>query len=137
MVVEFGGGIAGRRLPEPVRWLLRLHAVWEDQRADAALPDADELFLADLAELIPHLLLACRHEEIGGFRIEFAGAAAAALLGLQPVGETPEIGPREHPLAWIGAGIVRARRPAMPGPAGCDPRVGSGCSYPMAGPTEE
>ena len=116
MVVEIDGGGAGRRVPEPIRWLLRLQAVWEDQRADAAIPDADDLYLADLAALIPHLLLTCRDEESGGSRVEFAGAAATALLGVQPVGETPEVGPREHPLAWIGAGIVRARRPAMPGP---------------------
>lgn len=104
------------RLPEPIRWLGRLQAAWEDQRADAGLPAADELFLADLAELVPSLVLAYRDEETDGFRIEFAGAAARAQLELEPVGEIPEHGPIEHPLAWLGTGFVGARRPAVPGP---------------------
>ena len=116
MVVEIEGGAAAGRLPEAAGWLLRLLAVWQDQRADALVPDADELFLADLADMIPHLLLALRDEDTGGFRIEFAGAAAKAVLGPEPVGETPEHGPLEHPLAWLGTGFVRARRPAVPGP---------------------
>lgn len=104
------------RLPEPIRWLARLQAVWEDQRADAGLPAADELFLADLAELVPSLVLACRDEETGGFRIDFAGAGARRLLELEPVGEIPEHGPIEHPLSWLGTGFIEVRRPAVPGP---------------------
>lgn len=102
-------------LPDPVRWLERLMAVWHDQRAGAALPAADELFLADMAELIPHLVLAYRDEETDGFRIEFAGAAARELLPLEPVGVIPEECPIEHPLAWLGTGFARVRRPAVPG----------------------
>src|SRR5690606_2475774 len=109
-------GDTGTRLPEPVRWLVRLQAAWEDQRADAVLPSADELFLSDLAELVPRLILACRDEVTGGFRIDFAGAAARGLLELEPVGEIPEHGPIEHPLAWLGSGFVAVRRPAVPGP---------------------
>lgn len=114
MVLDIDGDTRSR-LPEPIRWLARLRATWEDQRADAGLPAADELFLADLAELVPSLVLACRDEVTGGFRIEFAGAAARRLIELEPVGEIPEHGPAEHPLAWLGTGFVAARRPAMPG----------------------
>lgn len=102
-------------LPEPVRWLERLIAVWHDQRAGAALPDAHELFLADMAEMIPNLVLAYRDEETDDFEIEFAGAAARALLPLEPGGLVPERCPIEHPLAWLGTGFTRVRRPAMPG----------------------
>lgn len=99
----------------PVRQLERLMAVWHDQRAEAALPSADELFLADMAELVPHLVLAYRDDETDGFRIEFAGAAARALLPLEPVGVLPEECPAGHPLAWLGTGFARVRRPAVPG----------------------
>lgn len=115
MVLDIDGD-ARTRLPEPIRWLGRLQAAWQDQRADAGLPAADELFLADLAELVPSLVLADRDEVTDGFRIAFAGAAARALLELEPVGEIPEHGPIEHPLAWLGTGFVAVRRPAMPGP---------------------
>lgn len=104
------------RISEPVRWLGRLLAVWDDQRADAALPDADELFLADLAEIVPNLVLAYRDDRTDCFRIDFAGAAARALLALEPVGTVPEHEVSAHPLAWLGIGFVRARRPAVPGP---------------------
>lgn len=103
------------RLPGSARRLERLIAVWHDQRAEAALPAADELFLADMAELVPHLVLAYRDDDTDGFRIEFAGAAARALLPLEPVGVMPEDCPAEHPLAWLGAGFARVRRPAVPG----------------------
>lgn len=113
MVLDIDGRT---RLPEPIRWLARLQAAWEDQRGDAGLPIADELFLADLAELVPSLVLAHRDDETGGFRVDFAGTAARGLLALEAVGETPEHGPAEHPLAWLGAGFLAARRPAAPGP---------------------
>jgi len=112
--MDEGGGTIGR-MPDPVRWLERLVAVWRDQRAGATLPAADELFLADMAEMIPHLLLAYRDEDTDDFEIEFAGAAARALLPLEPVGVVPERCPIEHPLAWLGTGFARVRRPAVPG----------------------
>lgn len=117
MVVDIVGAAARRPLPEPVRWLARLHAMWEDQRADLVLPDADELFLADMAELIPHLILAYREESTAGFRVEFAGAAVRDMLALEPVGTIPEDQALAHPLAWLAAGFLRVRRPAAPGPA--------------------
>lgn len=125
MVLDIDG-YARTRLPDQLHWLRRLQAAWENQRADAWLPAADELFLADLADLVPRLVLAHREEETGGFRIEFAGVAARALLELEPVGEIPEHGPLEHPLAWLGAGFVGVRRPAVPGPRWLrrDDRVG-------------
>lgn len=113
-VMDDDGGIRGQ-LPETVRWLERLVAVWQDQRGGAAVPDAQELFLADMAEMIPHLLLAYRDEETDEFEIEFAGAAARALLPLEPLGVMPERCPAEHPLAWLGTGFARVRRPAVPG----------------------
>ena len=109
------GGTAFGDLPETARRLERLVAVWQDQRAGAALPDAHELFLADMAEMIPNLLLAYRDEETDEFEIEFAGAAARALLPLEPVGLVPERCPAGHPLAWLGTGFARVRRPAVPG----------------------
>lgn len=109
------GGRRLGRFPHPVRWLERLVAIWHDQRADAVLPDADEMFLADMADLIPHLLLAYRDGDTDGFRIDFAGGAARALLPLEPVGVTPEDCPAGHPLAWLGTGFAQARRPAVPG----------------------
>lgn len=108
------GDRRGEGSAAPVPWLERLLAIWHDQRGGAALPAADELFLADMADLIPHLVLACR-DDGDGFRIEFAGAAARALLPLEPVGVIPEACPAEHPLAWLGTGFVRARQPAVPG----------------------
>lgn len=114
-VLDDDGRAMSGAFPDPVRWLERLVAVWHDQRAGAVLPDADELFLADMAELVPHLLLAYRDEETDDFRIEFAGGAARRLLSLEPVGELPERCPSGHPLAWLGAGFVRVRRPAVPG----------------------
>lgn len=36
-------------------WFDGLRRVWEDQRAGSTLPDADELFLADLCEFMPNL----------------------------------------------------------------------------------
>lgn len=101
--------------PDPARWMERLVAVWNDQRGEAALPDADELFLADMAELIPHLVLASRDDGTDDFRIDFAGAAARSLLELEPVGEVPERCPQGHPLAWLGTGFAQVRRPAIPG----------------------
>lgn len=111
---------------EPVARLERLVGVWRDQQAGAALPDADELFLADMAELVPHLVLACRDEATDDFRIEFAGAAARGLLPLEPVGAIPERCPAPHPLAWLGTGFARVRHPAVPGPAwiGAEGRLG-------------
>lgn len=125
MVLDIDG-YARARLPEQLRWLSRLQDAWEDQRAGAWLPAADELFLADLADLVPCLMLAHRDDETGGFRIEYAGAAARELLELEPVGEIPEHGPLEHPLAWLGTGFVAVRRPAVPGPRWLrrDDRVG-------------
>lgn len=125
MIAELDG-YARAPLPEALRGLARLQATWLDQRAGAFLPAADELFLADLAELVPSLLLAHRDDETHGFRMEFAGAGARTLLELEPVGEIPEHGPIEHPLAWLGAGFVAVRRPAVPVPRWIrrDDRVG-------------
>lgn len=116
MVMDIDGAAVRERLPEPIRWLGRLRTLWEDQRAEAALPAADELFLADMAELVPNLVLASRDEETELFRVEFAGASAKDLLALDPVGTIPEHEPIEHPVAWLGAGFLRVRRPAVPGP---------------------
>lgn len=124
MALAFDGG-TGRWVP-PLAWLTRLQAVWDDQRADAALPDADELFLADLADLLPRLLLASRDPGDGGLRVEFAGAAARILLAVDPVGPLPEAMPEDDPLAWVADGLRRVCRPAVPGPhwARADDRLG-------------
>ena len=126
MVVDFRADRMRGCMPEPTRWLARLLAIWDDQRAEAALPDADELFLADLAEVIPNLVLAYRDDLTDGFRIEFAGATAKAVLPIEPVGVIPEHELLQHPLAWLGAGFVRTRSPAVPGPQWmrCDDTLG-------------
>src|SRR3546814_18722129 len=104
MVLEIDGD-TGTNLPEPVRWLVRLQAAWEDQRAGAILPSADELILSDLAELVPRLILACRDAATDRFRIAFAGAAARTLLAPDPRGELPAPGPERRSVVW-GKGVT-------------------------------
>ena len=60
---------------------------WTTQRGAAVLPLADELYLTDLVGVFPHLLLAYRHGR--GFRIEFTGEVARALLGGDLTGSCP------------------------------------------------
>lgn len=98
----------------PVRWLDGLYAYWNDQRAEAAMPDANELFLADFVDIMPHLVLGYRDEWRHAFRIEFAGQAATALLGDETVDRYPEeVGP-DDPLAWLGEGYASIRELGTP-----------------------
>ena len=91
-------------------WFDDLRRYWDDQRGGAALPDADELFLADLTEIMPNLLLA-HFDRLGGyFRIEFAGANARRLLGGELIGQYPERAAPGTTLSWIGAGYAGAGR---------------------------
>lgn len=124
MAAAFNGR-TGRWMP-PLAWLTRLQAVWEDQRADAVLPDAEELFLADLADLLPRLLLASRDPGDGRLRVEFAGAAARVLLAVDPVGPLPEVMPEDDSLTWVADGLRRVCRLAVPAPhwARAEDRIG-------------
>jgi hypothetical protein len=102
-------GLARAVWPTP-HWLEDLQAYWEDQRAGAALPDGDELFLADLCEVMPNLLLAYLDPLRRTFRIEFAGASARGLLGGTLIGQYPEHAEPGTALSWIGAGYAGAGR---------------------------
>ncbi|MDF1792117.1 MAG: hypothetical protein P1U88_09415 [Thalassobaculaceae bacterium] len=96
-------------------WFDDLRRYWDDQRAGAALPDADELFLADLCEIMPNLLLAYFDPLRDAFRIEFAGAIARVLLGGDLIGQYPEWAEPGTALSWIGAGYAGAGRLVPPG----------------------
>ena len=96
-------------------WFDDLRRYWDDQRAGSALPDADELFLADLCEIMPSLLLAYFDPLRGLFRIEYAGSVTRTLLGGDLLGEYPEWAAPGTPLSWIGAGYAGAGRLIPPG----------------------
>lgn len=66
--------------------LRELRAYWEYTRSGAGLPLSEDLFLSDLVDEMPYVLLA--YEDKARFQIEFAGDAAADLLGGDPVGAT-------------------------------------------------
>lgn len=91
-------------------WFDDLRRYWDDQRAGAALPDADELFLADLCEIMPNLMLAYFDPLKRAFRVEFAGAIARAYLGGELLGQYPERAEPGTALSWIGAGYAGAGR---------------------------
>ncbi|MFX4220818.1 MAG: hypothetical protein ACMVO3_07410 [Thalassobaculum sp.] len=91
-------------------WFDDLRRYWDDQRAGADLPDADELFLADLCEIMPNLMLAHFDPLHRAYRVEFAGANSRALLGGDLIGQYPERAEPGTPLSWIGAGYAGAGR---------------------------
>lgn len=64
-----------------------LHDFWSALRAGDGVPRAEELYLTDLVETMPFLLLAYRHGR--GFRIEFAGDVASRLIGTDLTGACP------------------------------------------------
>lgn len=63
-----------------------LRAYWELSRADASLPLSENLFLSDLVDEMPHVVLAYHDRQ--RFQVEFAGETAADLLGGNPIGAT-------------------------------------------------
>ncbi|UUX51415.1 hypothetical protein NUH88_06890 [Nisaea acidiphila] len=68
-------------------WILRdLRAYWEYARKGSGLPLSEDLFLSDLVDEMPYVLLA--YEDRARFQIEFAGDAASDLLGGNPIGAT-------------------------------------------------
>lgn len=91
-------------------WFDDLRRYWDDQRADADLPDADELFLADLCEIMPNLMLAHFDPLHRAYRVEFAGATVRSLLEDDLLGRYPERADPGTPLFWIGAGYAGAGR---------------------------
>lgn len=103
------------RSPASICWLDRLHAYWDEQRAEAAMPDADELFLADLVEIMPYLTLGYRDDWRDAFRIEFAGQAVTALLGTELVDRYPEETDSDDALVWLGDGYASVRVLGAPG----------------------
>jgi hypothetical protein len=130
MVLDMMGFEMRWRLPASIRWLDYLHSYWDEGRTEDWLPLADELFLGDLVEPMPHLLLAYHDVDGDAYRIEFAGAAARAELvwptggGVAPagpasggdlVGVRPELVEPGSALSWIGAGYASARRIVLPG----------------------
>ena len=63
---------------------------WNFSRAQQPLPLSENLFISDLVDQMPHILLA--YEEKRRFQIEFAGETAACLLGGGLIGATTEPG---------------------------------------------
>ncbi|MCR9175152.1 MAG: hypothetical protein NXI19_04020 [Alphaproteobacteria bacterium] len=133
MVLDMSGFEMRWRLPAAIRWLDFLHAYWEEARTEDWLPLADDLFLGDLVEPMPHLMLAYHDVDGDAYRIEFAGAAARAELTAQVrtdsdgsvlpgagpwgdlVGIRPELAEPGSALSWIGAGYASTRRMVLPG----------------------
>jgi len=66
--------------------LQELKAYWEFSRTGTSLPLSENLFLSDLVDEMPHVVLAYQHKQ--RFQVEFAGEAAADLLGGNPIGAT-------------------------------------------------
>ena len=115
MVLNIDGFARRWQSPSPIRWLDRLHAYWDEQRADAAMPDADELFLADLVEIMPYLLLGYHDDWRDAFRVEFVGQAVTVLLGAETVDRYPEEADPGDILAWLGDGYASVRQLSAPG----------------------
>ena len=133
MVLDMLGFELRWRLPASIRWLDYLHTYWEEARTEDWLPLADDLFLGDLVEPMPHLLLAYHDVDGDAYRIEFAGASARAELtapantagpgclkgpaaqGGDLVGIRPELVEPGSALSWIGAGYASTRRMVLPG----------------------
>lgn len=76
---------------EPLSPILRdLKVYWDFSRAQLSLPLSENLFISDLVDEMPYVLLA--YGEKSRFQVEFAGDAAAGLLGGTPIGATTEPG---------------------------------------------
>ncbi len=115
MTLGCGGSGEERWALAGPEWFDDLRRYWDDQRAGADLPDADELFLADLCEIMPSLLLAYFDPRRGSFRIEYAGSITRTLLGGELLGLYPEGAEPGSMLSWIGAGYAGAGRLVPPG----------------------
>ncbi|WP_028795553.1 hypothetical protein [Thalassobaculum salexigens] len=115
MTLGCGGSGEERWALAGPEWFDDLRRYWDDQRAGADLPDADELFLADLCEIMPSLLLAYLDPLRGSYRIEYAGAITRALLGGDLLGLYPEWAEPGTTLSWIGAGYAGSGRLIPPG----------------------
>ena len=68
----------------------QLKDYWDFSRAQKSLPLSEALFISDLVDQMPYVLLA--YEEKCRFKIEFAGETAACLLGGNLIGATTEPG---------------------------------------------
>jgi len=76
-------------LTEPLSPVLRdLRVYWDFSRAQLTLPLSENLFISDLVDEMPHVLLV--YGENSRFQVEFAGDAASGLLGGAPIGATTE-----------------------------------------------
>ncbi|WP_193172555.1 hypothetical protein [Nisaea nitritireducens] len=76
---------------EPLSPILRdLRVYWDFSRAQLTLPLSENLFISDLVDEMPYVLLA--YGENSRFQVEFSGDAAADLLGGTPIGATTEPG---------------------------------------------
>lgn len=81
----------GRRFTQsgPQSQILRgLQTYWELSRAQLNLPQSESLFISDLVNEMPYVLLV--YGEKARFQVEFAGDAATDFLGAAPIGATTE-----------------------------------------------
>ncbi|MEO9902285.1 MULTISPECIES: hypothetical protein [Alphaproteobacteria] len=67
-----------------------LRVYWDFSRAKLTLPLSENLFISDLVDEMPYVLLV--YGEKSRFQVEFTGDAAAGLLGGQVIGATTEAG---------------------------------------------
>lgn len=97
-----------------------LNAYWEYSRGGERLPLSENLFLSDLVDEMPHVLLAYRDNRL--FQVEFAGDNAADLLGGSPIGATTA--PHDGLPAAVSESIIAsAERSAPARAAGAGLRV--------------
>jgi hypothetical protein len=74
---------------EPLSPVLRdLRVYWDFSRAQLTLPLSENLFISDLVDEMPYVLLV--YGENSRFQVEFAGDTAGGLLGGTPIGATTE-----------------------------------------------
>ncbi len=74
---------------EPLSPVLRdLRVYWDFSRAQLTLPLSENLFISDLVDEMPYVLLV--YGENSRFQVEFAGDAATGLLGGEAIGATTE-----------------------------------------------
>ena len=102
---------------EPLSSVLRdLRVYWDFSRAQLTLPLSENLFISDLVDEMPHVLLV--YGEKSRFQVEFAGDAAADLLGGTPIGATTEAGGglRDE----LTRCILAAAKTGEPAPGGMD-----------------
>ena len=111
MIVELSSRRTDLERSTEDRVLEELRAYWQVQRGAARAPLSDGLYLSDLVDEMPYVLLCFR--DAGAFRIEFAGAEAQDMLGFDPTGEVLRPEDSEPVLATMArCAAVTALRPA-------------------------